>query len=92
MDYRALTRALHRKALADENRSGDHVVFSLRIGNKDQRITKISHGAKDQIPKRLLGRIARQMGLSSRQLQQFMDCTLSREEWLDLWENAAHER
>lgn len=87
MDYRALTRALHRKALADENRSGDHVVFSLRIGDKHQRITKTSHGAKGQIPKGMLSKISRQMRLSSRQLQHFVDCTLSREGWRRLWDN-----
>ena len=88
VDYRALTRALYRKALADENRSGDHIVFSLRMDGREQRITKISHGARGQMPKRLLGKIARQMRLSSRQLQQFVDCTLSRHDWLHLWDNA----
>ena len=49
-------------------------------------VTVVSHGAKGQIPKWLLGRIAQQMRLSGQQLQQFVDCTLSRDEWLGIWE------
>ena len=46
----------------------------------------MSHSARGQIPKRMLAKIAQQMRLSGQQLQQFVDCTLSRDEWLEIWE------
>ena len=42
----------------------------------------MSHSAKGQIPKRMLAKIAWQMRLSPRQMQQFVDCTMSREQWI----------
>ena len=45
----------------------------------------MSHGAKGQISKGRLAEFARQMRLSSRQLNLFVDCTLSRDEWLGIW-------
>ena len=47
----------------------------------------MSHGAKGQISKGRLAEFARQMRLSSRQLNLFVDCTLSRDEWLEIWES-----
>ncbi len=44
----------------------------------------MSHSARGQISKGRLGALARQMRLSGRQTQQFVDCALSRDEWLDL--------
>ena len=85
MDYRTLRSALNRKALADEDGSGDHIVFNSRMNGRNQRITKMSHGAKGQISKGRLAEFARQMRLSSRQLNLFVDCTLSRNEWLEIW-------
>ena len=87
MDYRTLRSALNRKALADEDDSGDHIVFNARMSGRNQRITKMSHGAKGQISKGRLAEFARQMRLSSRQLNLFVDCTLSRNEWLEIWES-----
>ena len=65
--------------------SGDHIVFDIRLGGRDQRITKTSHSARGQIPNWLLAKIAQQMRLSSRQMRQFVGCTMSREEWLEIW-------
>ena len=86
MDYRDLQKALVSKAEANEDRSGGHIGYYRTVSRGRRLVTVVSHGAKGQIPKWLLGRIARQMLLTSRQLQQFVDCTLSRDEWLEIWE------
>lgn len=85
MDYRTLRKALRSKALAEEDRSGNHIFFYVRIRGRDEKVTKFSHSAKGQITRGLLGMIGRQMRLSSDQLQSFVDCTTSREEWVELW-------
>ena len=75
------------KAEADEVRAARHIKYYARIGETRELVTIMSHSAKGQIPKWLLGRIAQEMSLSSRQLQRFVDCTLSRDEWLEIWES-----
>ena len=85
MDYRDLQKALVSKAEANEDHSGGHIGYYRTVSIGRRLVTVVSHGTKGQIPKWLLGRIARQMRLFSRQLRQFVDCTLSREEWLGIW-------
>ena len=87
LDYRALQRALVSKAEAYEDRSGGHIGYYRYALGKRRLVTVVSHGARGQIPKWLLGRMARQMRLTSRQLGQFVDCTMSREEWVEVWES-----
>lgn len=88
LEYDALSKALWTKAQADEDRSGKHIKYYVEIRGIRRLVTVMSHGARGQISKRLLASIARQMRLSSRQLQHFVDCTLSRDDWLHLWENS----
>jgi len=68
-----------------EDRSGEHVFYFVEIDGKEYRATKISHSARGQISKRVLGAISHQMRLTNRELRQFVDCTIDREEWLGLW-------
>lgn len=92
MDYSELSKALNTKALTDEDRTGRHIKYYAVIEGVRRLVTVMSHGAKGQISRGRRAEMARQMHLSTRQLQQFVDCTLSREEWLDLWENATRQR
>ena len=85
MDYYRLRQALNSKGKAEENRKASHINFYATISGIRQRITAMSHSAKGQIPKRMLAKIARQMRLSPRQMQQFVDCTMSREQWIESW-------
>ena len=77
-------RTLLSKARAEENRAGRHIKYYAKIGGAHRFVTLTSHGAKGQISKPLLGKIAKQLRLNGQQLQQFVDCTLSRE-WLEIW-------
>jgi len=86
LDYRRFQSALTTKASADEDRKRNHIYFYAVIKGKRHRITKISHGAKGQVSKSRMGDFARQMHLSNQQLQQFVECSLSRDEWIKLWE------
>ena len=84
MDYDALRKALLSKARAEENRTGRHIKYYAKIGGAHRFVTLTSHGVKGQISKPLLGKIAKQLRLNGQQLQQFVDCTLSRDEWLEI--------
>jgi hypothetical protein len=66
-----------RKCRAEET-VRDHVWFHFRIGNTIYAQTKVSHGRGD-VDVRIAGRIARQIGLSQRELGELVSCTLSAE-------------
>ena len=91
MDYRRLRSTLRFKALAEEDRRGDHITFRVNIRGKDQRLTKMSHSAKGQISKSRLADFSRQMGLTGRQMGQFVDCSMSREEWVEVWRKSLRQ-
>ena len=86
MDFDTLRKALHTKARAEADSTGKHVKYYANIGGVPRLVTLMSHGGKGQISKGLLSQMARQMRLTGRQLGQFVDCTLSREEWVEAWE------
>ncbi len=54
----------------------DHVWFHFRIGDTVFAQTKVSHG-RGTVDVRIAGRIARQIGLSQRQLSDLVDCRMS---------------
>jgi len=73
------------KGAATEDRARDHVFYFIEVDGQSYRATKISHSAHGQIDDHLLGAIARQMRLRSKELDSFVACTTSREQWLVLW-------
>lgn len=85
MDYQELRAALLRKGQAEEDTKRDHSFFFIVVAGKKERATKLSHGERGQINNELLSLIARQMRLKREELQDFVDCTLGREDWLRLW-------
>lgn len=63
-------------------REGDHSFFHLHVNGKKTAIyTKISHGERE-VHDKLLGLMARQVGLSKRDFIDLIDCPLSHEEYL----------
>lgn len=85
MDYHDLHAALLSKGKTTEDRSSHHVFYILEIDGKRYRATKVSHSAHGQMSDELIGAIAREMHLKTKELKDFVNCTISRDEWLDLW-------
>ena len=56
----------------------DHVWFHFRVGDTLYAQTKVSHG-RGPVDVRIAGRIARQIGLSQRQLSDLVSCRMSGE-------------
>ena len=85
MDYQELRSSLLSKGKTSENRKSHHIFFFVEIDGKTYRATKYSHSAHGQISDHILGAIARQMRLTTKQLRDFVDCVLTRDNWLDTW-------
>lgn len=64
------------KCGAEEDSSRDHVWYVFRVGHEAYATTKVSHGRGD-ISNRVAGRIARQIGLTQRELGDLVACRLS---------------
>ena len=90
LDYLDLRRTLLSKGETEEDLRRDHAFFYVEVDGEQYRATKLSHGARGQIPPALLGMIARQMRLTARELRQFVNCSLDRKDWLDLWQERGH--
>jgi hypothetical protein len=81
-DTRDVRAALLKKGFFE--RSGDHRFFVLLVdGKKKQVFTKISHSGKE-IGENLLGTMARQMNLNRREFREFIECSLSGEDYVSL--------
>lgn len=74
---------LLRKKLGFERRMGKHKVYFLQIGERVVAQTLISHGS-NEISDNLLSAMARQMGITRRQLMALIDGRLTREDYLNL--------
>ena len=83
MDYLDLSHALCSKGKAMVEH-GDHDSFAVEEGGKEFRATKISHGAHGQIDDKVRSLIARQMRLTTSELNEFVDCPMGRDKWLRL--------
>jgi len=90
LDYRELRSTLITKGEAKEDRSGHHVFYMIEINGKLNRATKLSHSAHGQIDKYILGAIARQMRLKTKELRDFVDCSFSRDQWIKAWLTQEH--
>lgn len=82
-----LLRTLRSKVGAEESPQRRHIWFKIRIDGVVVRTTMVSHGGARQIGQPLLGKIARQLGVSTRQLEELVQCTLSAEAYFELLRN-----
>ena len=85
MDYLELRSALLSKGKTSEDRKSHHIFFFIEVDGKNYRATKFSHSARGQITDDILGAIARQMRLTSKELRNFVDCAVTCEKWLEFW-------
>jgi len=90
LDYRELRSALVSKGEATEDRARHHAFYLIEVDGKSYRATKFSHSARGQISDDILGAIARQMRLKIKELRDFVDCAVTREQWMQLWRERGH--
>lgn len=66
--------------------SRDHKYFYLynSDGTKTTVYTKISHGSGNEIHDGLLGEMMRQIHLKKQEFNEYLDCTLSKDKYLDI--------
>jgi hypothetical protein len=80
---RDVKQALKSKGF-EEDPKRDHLYYLLYYqGKKTGIYTKVSHGQRE-IPDSLFARMAGQIRLSSRQFQDFVDCGLEYEDYLNM--------
>jgi hypothetical protein len=79
-----LLRTLRAKVEAEEDPHRRHIWFKVRVDGVVVRTTMVSHGASRQIGQPLLGKIARQLGLATVQLEALVQCTLTANEYYRL--------
>jgi len=90
MEFRILRRALIRKAGCEEDRQRHHIFYFVTVEGKKYRTTKISHSASGTVPSNLVPLMARQMRMMTREFTEFVNCTISKEKWLELWGDRGH--
>ena len=79
---RAVHQALAGKLRGEERPGKDHKTYRFTLPDGYWRQTKISHGRANDIPANLVSLMARQLGLTTGQFQEAVECTLSGD---DFW-------
>lgn len=81
-DAKDVAAGLSKKGFAARN--SHHTFFHLYVDGKKRAVyTKISHGTRE-IDDKLLGMMARQVGLSKRDFHDLIDCPLSSDDYVKL--------
>ena len=88
MDARELRRALRRKLDAEEDRKRHHIYFWVNIDGETFRAAKFSHSQRGQLRNLIIRDTAHRLRLTTAQLQELVDCPLSRNRFLELWHSA----
>ena len=73
-----------------ETKENDHTYYFLYVGNKKTSIrTKISHGSKEYDGK-LLSQMSRQLHFRNNEFNDFLDCTLTYDDYVQLMIERQH--
>ena len=86
MDVRDLQRGLRRKLDAVEDRRSHHIFYWVTIDGREFRAAKFSHSSRGQLPDLILTDTARRLKLNRAELDELVDCPLSWEKFLELWQ------
>lgn len=83
LKHREIRQGLERKGFRlDEGRKHVHFLYEDLAGRLTTTRTMLSHGASgDDISDPLVGKMARQLGLSRKQFIELVDCSLSRNDF-----------
>ena len=80
---RDVKRALTQKGFAESKKRDHHVYFLVHGGRKTNIATKISHG-HSEIHDGLCSAMAREMRLRNRDFNNFVDCSLTFEKYIEI--------
>ena len=80
---RDVIRALEKKGFGKNNSKDIRYVYYKMDGKKSKISTMISHG-EIEIGDTLLGRMSSQMNISRSRLNEFIECSLTQEQYQDL--------
>lgn len=84
---RDVERALQNKGFT-LLKGRDHNYYYLYLDGKKTRInTKVSHGSHKDISDGLLIQMRKQMKLPKKEFNQYMDCTFSKEQYINFLKN-----
>jgi len=91
VNFRQLRHTLHGKLGASEDREKDHVYYYLSIGDKDHRVSKVSHSSRgsDKVEEYIILDTAHRMKLSKGEFSQFVNCSLNKDDYTKLWQERA---
>ena len=81
--YRDTQRSLRTKLRFDEDRGRDHIWYKLWLDDRIVAKTKMSHSKKD-LGEVLVGKMARQVHLTSGQFKDAIICPMSRDEYYSI--------
>ena len=88
MDLRDLRGALRRKLGAEESREKKHVFLFISVKGVVYRVAKFSHSWRGgRIPDFAVSDTANRLKLSGPELDQLVQCNLSRDSFFELWQN-----
>ena len=74
------------KCGALEDTSRDHAWYEFHVGNRFRKKTKLSYGV-DDVDRRIVSRIAQQLGLTTPELMDLVTCRMSAAEFRDRLES-----
>ncbi len=80
-------RALLKKGFTLEKNRDHHYYFIYKNGKKTRINTKVSHGSHKDISDGLLNQMRMQMKLPKKEFEEYMNCTFSKEQYLEFLEN-----
>jgi hypothetical protein len=74
-----------RKVGATVDRSSHHVFYWLECGGSEYRVAKFSHSSRGQLAAIVVSDTAKRLKLTSPELNELVDCTLSGKQFRQLW-------
>lgn len=78
--------ALLRKGFTLEKNRDHNYYFIYKDGKKTRINTKVSHGSHKDIDNGLLNKMMKQMKLPKKEFDEYMNCTFSKEQYLNYLE------
>lgn len=73
---------------ADEDVGGDHIYYYMQIGKISHRIGKVSHSTRgsDTVDDYVIRDTTKRMKVSKPELVGIVDCSISKGQYLDIWQ------
>lgn len=87
MNIRDVKRAFTKKLAAEEDDRRDHIYFYLNYDGSQYTVGKLSHSWSGDLNDTQVGMLSRKLCLRKKQFESFVDCTLSANQTIELWQS-----